>query len=119
MKLRTSRILLLPIFIILLPLFFLNFLYFIVIFSFIAIFIEIYRIYRYVEIEKENIIEKVGIIKINIKKTKKDDIINIKIVQGPIARIFNYGDVIFMTYSEKIEAKYIYNPKRFLKINKF
>ena len=118
MKIRTSRIILLPSFLFLLPLIFISFFLFLIIFIFLVIFLEIYRIYRYAEIRKNEIIEKVGIIKINLKKVKIEDIISVKVVQGPVARIFNYGDVIFKTISDELVIKYVYNPKNFLKIKK-
>ena len=116
MKIKTSRIILLPSFLILLPLTFISFFLFLIIFISIVIFFEIYRIYRYVEIKKDEILEKVGIIKVNLKKVKIDDIISIKVVQGPIARIFNYGDVVFKTVSDELVIKYVYNPRNFLKV---
>ena len=116
MKIKTSRIILLPSFLILLPLTFISFSLFLIIFVFLVVFLEIYRIYRYAEIRKDEIVEKVGIIRVNLKKIKIKDIVSIIVVQGPIARIFNYGDVVFRSVSDELVIKYVYNPKNFLKI---
>jgi len=118
MKERASRIILLPFLLISFPLFFVSSILFLFFFFSFLIFLEFYRNYRYLEIRKNEIIEKVGIIKIRIKKAEKKDITNIIIVQGPIARIFNYGDVIIKTFSEELRANYVFNPKRFLKLQK-
>ncbi|MEM0480989.1 MAG: PH domain-containing protein [Candidatus Aenigmatarchaeota archaeon] len=113
MKLRISRKVIFPITLILIPLIFFNFFIFLFLILIFALFIEIYRIYRYFEITEKEIIEKVGIINIQIKRAELSKISTIKKIKGPLARIFGYGNIIIKTYDgETFEAKYISNPEK-------
>ena len=112
MKLRISRKVLIPIVLFSLPVLIIQPIFFIFLITFFVIFIEVYRVYKYLEIEGEEIKEKKGIFKIEIKRTNFQKVSSIKRVQGPIARFFKYGDIIIKTLEgEVFEAKYVSNPE--------